>query len=668
MSQYPVQRRTVDPFATYNSDTVNKLTRMSTFGQNVLEEYSSLRCSLPLDGTTKTIVTLSTGVVYKDDVRIEMPESTIIDFEDEDFYVDFGAGFNEEGYYYVILEYLYEKSRPAPQAKIVILKPSQRSLFEFSDRWVLLQIVYVEFISPSFEIISLFDSDPDDPSKKRIYAKRIAGTETELDRLTFNNGDQSRIVYDAKTNKFWFGYLDRWGEAGGAGGTEVENINTSLTLQGEVCRIDSTGFAVATMADAFGNQADLVCTKVDALEGKGITSGVVNYVLVQSGVLISKGDLLYLSNTEPGRVTNIKTIPMFQLVGRALENASVTTPVKMIFDPDIMLQESYEGQITTWTPSGTTPPYYHDLDVSVIGAQAAILCNFFDDSTKIKIDPPRVQLISQTLRIFYNDNTSVINFVVSGGGDISGGGGGGGGGIVTDHNLLTNLTYATSGHIGFSPSQHDNTHHSQTFITATGVNYTNLNANGSVGTGAVQVSRGNHTHSEFTTLNSIPSGSKMLFYSDVAIVGWSLITAINDALVYITKGSAAGSPHPGGAFKTDSQWGQPDHAHTVATHQHDMAGHYHGFSMPAHQHTGTTSTPENLYQIHYSCEPDSGGMNLATGHNHSFTTNFSAAVGGNTGAPSATYTGISGPSATGGNATNIGWRPFGYSFTLQQRI
>jgi len=665
MSQYPVQVRTVDPFATYNSDTVNKLTRVVTHGESALENFMSIRGSINYPSLTQ--VKLTSGVIYKDDVRIELSSETIVDFEDPNFYVNFGAGFNEEGYYYILLEYLYQKSRPAPQAKIVILKPSQRSLLDFDPNWVFLQAVKVDFNTPDFEIVTIYDEDPTAHNNKRKYIKVFSGTETRLPSFD-DTADPTRIVYDSQNDKFWFGYRDRWGEAGG-GGTEVTNINTSLAEIGSICKIDSTGFAVMTISDSFGNQADLVCTKVDSDEGKGISSGVVDEVLVQTGVLISKGDLLYLSNTEPGRVTNIKTIPMFQLIGRALENASVTTPVKMIFDPDIMLQESYEGQITTWIASGTTPPYYHDIDVSVIGAQRAILCNFFNDSTKIKVEPPRVQLISQTLRVFNNNNTDVINFVVSGGGDISGGGGGGGGGIVTDHNLLTNLSYATAGHTGFAPSPHDNTHHSVPFIQASDVNYTNLNANGSVGTGAVQVSRGNHTHSEFTTLNAIPSGSKMLFYSDIAIVGWTIITAITDSLVYIVRGSAYGEPDRGGVFRTGSKWNQDVHAHSVATHQHDMAGHYHYVTVLGHQHSYsfTTEGPSASYNVDGG---GSGGPRASSTHTHYFAgwTDNSAAFGVNTGGPSATYTGSGGPSATGDNATTTAWRPYGHSFTLQQRI
>jgi hypothetical protein len=461
---------------------------MTTFGQNALETYSSLRCTIA-DATSRTILILSSGVIYKDDVRIEIPSSTIIDFEDANFYADFGPGFNEEGYYYVLLEYEYQKSRPAPQAKITILKPSQRSLFVFNVNWLMLQVVRVDFNTPNFEIMALYDSDPEDITRKRRYVKKFAGTETELP--TFSDGDQTRIVYDSKADKFWFGYSDRWGEAGG-GGTELTNINTSLVSVGEVCRIDSTGFAFATLADEPNNQADIICTK-SAVLGAGIIVGKVDGVLVESGVLIATGDLLYLSVTEPGRVTNIKTVPYFQILGRALTNASVVVPVSMIFAPKIMMSESFEGKIETWSPSGGSPPYYHDIDISSLDTTGAVLCNFFDDSSLEQVVPAKILLFGNTLRVFHINNTNVFNYILSGGSSpAGGGGGGGGGGIVTDHNLLTNLSYDFSGHTGFAPSPHDNTHHSVSFIQASDVNYTNLNANGSVGTGAVQVSRGNH--------------------------------------------------------------------------------------------------------------------------------------------------------------------------------
>lgn len=48
---------------------------------------------------------------------------------------------------------------------------------------------------------------------------------------------------------------------------------------------------------------------------------------------------------------------------------------------------------------------------------------------------------------------------------------------------------------------HDNTNHTETYITASGVNYTNLSNNGSIGPGSSQVAQGNHTHTEYLQLS-----------------------------------------------------------------------------------------------------------------------------------------------------------------------
>ncbi|MFA5636008.1 MAG: hypothetical protein WC977_08880, partial [Anaerovoracaceae bacterium] len=46
----------------------------------------------------------------------------------------------------------------------------------------------------------------------------------------------------------------------------------------------------------------------------------------------------------------------------------------------------------------------------------------------------------------------------------------------------------------FTPSSHGNESHTSTFITSSGVTFENLNANGDVGTGSIQVSKGDHSH------------------------------------------------------------------------------------------------------------------------------------------------------------------------------
>jgi len=48
----------------------------------------------------------------------------------------------------------------------------------------------------------------------------------------------------------------------------------------------------------------------------------------------------------------------------------------------------------------------------------------------------------------------------------------------------------------------------------------------------------------------VPSGSKMLFYADTAPTGWTIDNTVDDKLVFVTKGSAAGGETGGGAHAT----------------------------------------------------------------------------------------------------------------------
>jgi hypothetical protein len=68
---------------------------------------------------------------------------------------------------------------------------------------------------------------------------------------------------------------------------------------------------------------------------------------------------------------------------------------------------------------------------------------------------------------------------------------------------------------------HGNERHTETYITLSGVNYTNLSFNGSVGTGATQVAQGNHTHAQLhdrshamTSTSDHTSGNNKVFYSN----------------------------------------------------------------------------------------------------------------------------------------------------------
>jgi len=391
-------------------------------------------------------------------------------------------------------------------------------------------------------------------------------------------------------------------------------------------------------------------------------AGFVENVPVESGILIDMGDLLYLSSTEAGKITNIKTSPVFQIVGRSLSQGSSTIPIDMIFSPKIVLSTGFEGQISSWNGPDAFGRYYSIIDVSSLDGTNAFDCHWFDNSDHTEIAPDEVQIFGNGnyIKVSMPVNTIVVDYIISSSSTIGGSdGGGGGGGGVTDHSLLTSLDFASSGHTGFAPTPHNNTHHSQTYITTSGVTYGALNANGDVGTGAGQLAIGNHTHSQYI---DVPSGSILLFESDTVISGYILLVTRDDAVVYITKGSADGGD-TGGNQKSGSTWSQPLHTHAISrepNHEHSTAPHKLTIAeIPSHRHTlGLGIYGEASGSGGYAVDIIGSGIYTSYvggggSHNH-----------GNTGSGgNHNHTGTTGDSSTANT-----WRPYGFNYTRQQRI
>ena len=79
MSQYPTQTRAVDPFASYNSDVVNKLTRMVTNGEDLL--FSPKGMDVIADSTSPNdYVNVTVGSCFKDDIWIQITAEHQVDF------------------------------------------------------------------------------------------------------------------------------------------------------------------------------------------------------------------------------------------------------------------------------------------------------------------------------------------------------------------------------------------------------------------------------------------------------------------------------------------------------------------------------------------------------------------------------------------------------------
>jgi hypothetical protein len=127
-----------------------------------------------------------------------------------------------------------------------------------------------------------------------------------------------------------------------------------------------------------------------------------------------------------------------------------------------------------------------------------------------------------------------------------------------------------------------------------------------------------------------PSGTKMLFYQDTAPTGWTIENTLDDKLVYITKGSAAGG-QTGGAAHSTGTWTQPNHNHTLSAHVHSMMDHTHTVSV-----VNTSTTPGGAYGIVAAQQQTTSGPSHA-----------------NTDAPDKDYTSDS--------ATANTWRPAAYN-------
>jgi hypothetical protein len=425
-SSIPEQYRAVDPFASYNSNTVNQLTEMVSRGDNVLD----IPCGLDVvaDATSSSSVVVKPGYLYKDDVLIYISEEHTLDFLDfNNQYISFQAASLATGYYYIVLEYTYIKSRPAPQAEIKIVMPAQRNNYDYgssSTSLVFLKAVQITSVSP-MTVGSLYDYDPEGgyQDNKREYAKKYAGSETSFDPTDFEQcRDQSRFAYDVTKDEFWFGYGDRWERLNVAG---TYNIDTTAATIGDLCYIDSNGEAAPAIVTAVGTAADMVAIEIgQAVDGTGQArlNGYVENVNVETGNSPSIGDLLYLSGTEAGTVTNVQTSPLSQVVGRAVSDES-GSKVDILFFGRTVIETGTASRLTDtitapgdWTLSGSD--YYYDVDITDLGLSdqdVIVSCRDTGLTPTAVITPGDVDLsIANTVRIWMPVNTRSLVVTVVG--------------------------------------------------------------------------------------------------------------------------------------------------------------------------------------------------------------------------------------------------------------
>ncbi|RKX64482.1 MAG: hypothetical protein DRP42_06305 [Tenericutes bacterium] len=411
-SNVPIhQIRAVDPFSSYNSDIVNRLTRIVSHGEDAIEIAKA--CDVVLDSTSNVKVILTPGVVFKDDVWINVYASHIIDFTDSDHYYNFSSGFNEIGWYYIVLQYKYAKQRPSPQAKVFILKPSQRSVYSVSNDLIFLKAVHASGTGP-FYVDNVMDFDPENSQNRRLYVKRYTGAEARLPSFNATT-DVSRVVYVQDEDAFYVGYSDRWHPfaIGSAIQTDTQGFN-----EGDLVYLTPSKDLKVASAKLSRTSADGVVSRV-ASNGRIQISGKVSNVYVESGVSVNIGDLLYLSETEAGKVTNVKTTLFHQFVGRCSDIID-STSVEMFFVRGEPFAEdgayeyvNYTSLVlgsTGWIPSGSL--YYQDVSISdFIGRN--VIPILWDSSNGYQIQPTKIEFINvNVMRIWLNQPKQLNVFMI----------------------------------------------------------------------------------------------------------------------------------------------------------------------------------------------------------------------------------------------------------------
>jgi hypothetical protein len=168
--------------------------------------------------------------------------------------------------------------------------------------------------------------------------------------------------------------------------------------------------------------------------------------------------------------------------------------------------------------------------------------------------------------------------------------------------------------------------------------------------------------SEHIVGGDVPSGTTMLFYKNTVVAGWTLLTSVDDRLVFISKGSAAGGQTGGGNHSTGtwtiSGLAKSAHTHTSVAVAITVA------QMPIHSHYSGGATraypnPHNFGSttVNAKLEGTSGPGSYTTGPNTSPTGSGDTHTHGNTG-----------PQSNSTITSSGAWRPLASVFTLQTKV
>jgi hypothetical protein len=184
----PEQERAIDPFSQYRwSQNLNRLSRAVTGGRNAVHFADRSFKLTKMDWKT---VTVDPGIAFKDDVLIHIKELVELDFTNNEYYIDPTGTMEAAGYYYIVLQYYYNRSLPAPVALIRIIRDTALYYYPYETDLIFLGAAQVTFnvsesrfeintIVTAVDIHAILIGDKDEPF--------LIDSEHNLFKLKINN-------------------------------------------------------------------------------------------------------------------------------------------------------------------------------------------------------------------------------------------------------------------------------------------------------------------------------------------------------------------------------------------------------------------------------------------------------------------------------------------------
>jgi len=138
----PTQQRAADPFSEYRySSVINRFTRLITAGNNCIIQGADSFVLTIIDWKT---VTVGPGIFIKDDALVHITDNYNVDFDNQVFYLDPSDTMSDVGYYYIVAQYSYARTLPAPKAYYRIIR--EDTVFNtLSSEFVYIGNIYVRW-------------------------------------------------------------------------------------------------------------------------------------------------------------------------------------------------------------------------------------------------------------------------------------------------------------------------------------------------------------------------------------------------------------------------------------------------------------------------------------------------------------------------------------------